>query len=59
MQRKATRPRDVQATSKKGGYNLSPNDGLFDDGFDFVRGDTTVPDRLSRRSADLENKRKG
>jgi len=54
VQGKATGPGDVHAGSEEGGYDLSVNDGLFDDAVDLVRTDATVPDRLSSRSADLK-----
>ena len=59
MQGKTTWPGNVQATSEEGGYDLSLNNGLFDDGIHFVRGDATVPDRLSCRSTDLKTRNDG
>lgn len=52
MQGKTARSGNVHASSEEGGYNLSLNDCLFDDGVDFVRSDATIPDRLSRRCTD-------
>jgi len=54
VQGKATRPGNVHAGSKEGRYDLPLDDGLFDDSLDFVLSDTTVPDRLSGRSANLK-----
>ena len=53
MQGKTTWSGNVHASSEEGGYNLSLNDCLFDDGVDFVRSDATIPDRLSCRCTDL------
>ena len=53
MQGKAAWPGNIHPASEEGGYDLSLNDCLFDDGVDFVLRDATVPDRLSRRSAYL------
>ena len=44
MQGKASRPGNVHASSEEGRYDLALNDGLFDNCFDFVLGDPTIPD---------------
>ena len=59
MQGKATWPSNVHAGPEERRYDLSLNDGLFDDALDFVSGDATVPDSLSRRSVDLNRKKRG
>lgn len=54
MQGKATWPGNVHTGSKERGYDFPLDDGLFDNGVDFVLSDATVPDRLPRRSANLK-----
>ena len=53
MQGQATWPRNVHASSEEGRYDLALNDGLFDNRFDFMLSDPTIPDGLSCRSTDL------
>jgi hypothetical protein len=55
VQRKATRPGNVQTGSEQGGYDLSVEDRLFDDCVYIVLSDPTVPDRLPRGSIDLRS----
>ena len=57
VQGKATWPGNVHAGSEERGYDLSLDDGLFDDAVDLVGSDATVPDRLPHRSIDLKKGR--
>lgn len=57
VQGKATWLGNVHAGSEERGYDLSLDDGLFDDAVNLVRSDATVPDRLPRRSIDLKKGR--
>ena len=59
VQGKATWPRDVHTGPEERRYDLSLNEGLFDDAIDFVSGDAAVPNRLSCRSVNLNGKEKG